>query len=304
MTELKTIEKQSPLQTMAMRLNVDPMEMESIVKNTIMPAKVLVSNEQFTAFLVVANEYGLNPLTREIYAFPAKGGGIQPIVGVDGWMSMINRHPQYNGMEFDDIRENGQLIAIRCRIYRKDRDMPISVTEYMDECRGVSEPWKRWPVRMLRHKVVIQTARYAFGFSGIMDEDEYGRMAEKEINPKPERSEGNRLFAKLNQSEETSSRPDTQPQPVLPRVTNTDNDAPAQPVNSKLSAAALEYQTSIQGAETTADLKSIGARYAADDSIEDWEKKQLNAVYMPVLNELREYEKHEQLNYLAERNGA
>ena len=36
---------------------------------------------------------------------------------------------------------------------------------------------------MLRHKALIQTARYAFGFSGIVDEDEYQRM----VNVTPEK---------------------------------------------------------------------------------------------------------------------
>jgi hypothetical protein len=40
--------------------------------------------EQFAAFLIVAKEYDLNPLTKEIYAFPGKGGGIVPIVSIDG----------------------------------------------------------------------------------------------------------------------------------------------------------------------------------------------------------------------------
>ena len=37
---------------------------------------------------------------------------------------------------------------------------------------------------MLRHKALIQAARYAFGFSGVMDEDEAGRIAAmKDITP-------------------------------------------------------------------------------------------------------------------------
>ena len=43
---------------------------------------------------------------------------------------------------------------------------------------GTTEPWKRWPRRMLRHKALIQAARIAFGFAGIYDEDEGNRMAE------------------------------------------------------------------------------------------------------------------------------
>jgi len=97
---------------MAKRLNVDPIEMQNILLATIMPSKQTPTNEQFVSFLAVANEYRLNPLTKEIYAFPAKGGGIQAIVSIDGWLKIINHHPEFNGMVHEDIRVN--------RYYRQD----------------------------------------------------------------------------------------------------------------------------------------------------------------------------------------
>ena len=33
------------------------------------------NDEQLVALMIVANQYKLNPFTKEIYAFPAKGGG-------------------------------------------------------------------------------------------------------------------------------------------------------------------------------------------------------------------------------------
>ena len=39
-----------------------------------------VSDAQMTALMVVANQYGLNPWTKEIYAFPDKNNGIVPFV--------------------------------------------------------------------------------------------------------------------------------------------------------------------------------------------------------------------------------
>ena len=136
------------------------------------------SKEQVAAFLLVARQHGLNPFTREIFAFPAKGGGIQAVVSVDGWMKLINGHPDFDGMDFEDKLDNGQIVAITCRIHRKNRAHPVEVTEYMAECRRGTDTWKQWPVRMLRHKAAIQAARYAFGFAGIYDPDEGERIAE------------------------------------------------------------------------------------------------------------------------------
>lgn len=184
MTEIVEVKTRSVLFDMANRFNMEPRNFEATLKATVVPANV--SNEQFAAFLLVAKEYNLNPLTKEIYAFPAKTGGIQPIVSIDGWLRIINEHPKFNGMTFEDNIEAGKLISITCRLYRKDRDRPIEVTEYLAECQGPTEPWKKWPIRMLRHKALIQCARYAFGFSGIIDPDEADRM--KDITPKENNS--------------------------------------------------------------------------------------------------------------------
>jgi phage recombination protein Bet len=192
------------LQSLAGRLSIDATEMQSIVMNTVMPnGGKSVTEAQFTSFIAVANEYQLNPLTKEIYAFPAKGGGIQPIVSIDGWLKIINTHPQFDGMEFDDkANDNGKLISVTCKIYRKDRSRATEMTEYMDECVKNSEPWKQWPSRMLRHKATIQAARYAFGLSGIIDPDEAERfqdvgVIEKDITPDSDKypqSEFDKLF--------------------------------------------------------------------------------------------------------------
>lgn len=160
--------------TMAQHYGMEATAFAATVRATCMPPNS--SNEEFAAFLLVAHQHGLNPVTREIYAFPKKGGGIQPIVGIDGWMTLINSHPQADGLEFDDhLDEKGELTAITCRVYRKDRNRATTVTEYMAECRRSTEPWQKWPARMLRHKAAIQAARYAFGFAGIIDPEEAER---------------------------------------------------------------------------------------------------------------------------------
>ena len=138
-----------------------------------------VSPAQMTALLVVANQYGLNPWTNEIYAFP-KDNGIIPVVGVDGWSRIVNEHPQHDGLDFSFSEDN---TSCTCTIYRKDRSHPIVVTEYMNECQRNTQPSKSHPKRMLRHKAMIQCARLAFGFTGIYDQDEAERIVENGKEP-------------------------------------------------------------------------------------------------------------------------
>lgn len=170
------------LADMAERYGMVPEAFEATVRATCMPVVrgnvAQATREEFAAFLLVAKEHHLNPLTRQIFAFPAKGGGIVPIVPVDGWVELVNRHSACDGFEFGFQHDDkGKLISCTCTMYRKDRSRPIIVTEYLSECIRDTEPWKMQH-RMLRHKAFIQSARYAFGFSGIYDEDEGAVIAE------------------------------------------------------------------------------------------------------------------------------
>lgn len=163
--------RQNALQAMGSRLNITPSKLESTLRNTVFRD---ANDDEFAALIIVANEYQLNPLTKEIYAFKAKGGGIIPYVSVDGWIRIINEHAQFDGMEFNDIvDERGNIEAIECIIYRKDRTRPTKVMEYLEECVMDTGPWKKSPKRFLRHRALMQCARVAFGFSGINAEDEY-----------------------------------------------------------------------------------------------------------------------------------
>ncbi len=184
MNEASKIQKLSQQLATRLNLGVDGRELVETLKETAFRGQV--SDSQMASLLIVAEQYGLNPWTREIYAFPDRQNGIVPVVGVDGWARIINGNSSFDGMEFVQDDE-----SCTCKIYRKDRSHPTAVTEYMSECRRDNvQPWKTHPKRMLRHKAMIQCARIAFGFGGIYDEDEAERIvqakpAEKEVNSQP-----------------------------------------------------------------------------------------------------------------------
>ena len=167
-----------------------------------------ISDSQMTALLIVANEHKLNPWTNEIYAFP-QNGGIQPIIGIDGWNKLANSHPQYDGRDYEyKFSDSGELLAITCKIFRKDRSRPEVATELMVENRRQTTPWKQFPSRMLKHRATAQAIRSAFGFSGIMLEDEAQAMIEVKTNT-PEVDEAVR--AELIKSAEESAKSGREP---------------------------------------------------------------------------------------------
>jgi len=201
----KKVANASLVAKFANRYSIDPGKLLNILKATAFKVKdAVVTDEQMAALLVVADQYGLNPFTREIFAFPDKQNGIVPVVGIDGWSRIINENDQFDGMDFN-VPPEDEWSAIdehskRCPpwmeviIYRKDRTHPIVIREYLDEVykppyqgTGKNGPyitknhWQTHTKRALRHKTLIQGARIAFSYVGIYDEDEAERIIEGEI---------------------------------------------------------------------------------------------------------------------------
>jgi len=217
MTNEITTPKASALAVMASRFSVDPAKLLETLKNTAFKG---ATNDEMMALVIVSNEYGLNPLTKEIYAFPAKGGGIVPVVSIDGWLNIMNNHPQFDGIDYEWLHEGEKLIACTSVIHRKDRTHPTRVTEYLSECKRATDPWKM-EHRMLRHKATIQGARVAFGFSGITDEDEARETPPmRDVTPSASTS---RLFQSPPPSVQNGASPDAE----LSRQTVPQNEAPS-----------------------------------------------------------------------------
>jgi phage recombination protein Bet len=172
LTEAPVKPRQSLIVRFGERYGVEPQRVMGTLKATAFRSDKPISDEQMVALLIVAEQYHLNPFTREIFAFPDKGG-IVPVVSLDGWARIINEHPMMDGCDFH-MTDDGS--SITCMLYRKDRAHPIAVTEYLIECKRNTPPWNSHPRRMLRHKALIQCARLAFGFAGIYDEDEAARI--------------------------------------------------------------------------------------------------------------------------------
>jgi len=182
MSEL--VEKPGLIEVFAGNYGIDANRVLTTLKATAFRGSQEISNEQMMSLLIVANQYDLNPFTKEIYAFPDKGS-IIPVVSVDGWSRIMNSNPNMDGIEFDYSPETfdhkGKTVHewIDCIIYRKDRANPTKVREFFSEVvRLARGPWETHPNRMHRHKAEIQCARIAFGFAGIYDADEAERIVE------------------------------------------------------------------------------------------------------------------------------
>lgn len=172
---------------------------ETLQKTAFPDAK---SDAEFIAMLTVANIYDLNPFLRQVYAF-SSNGKVVPVVSIDGWIKVINEQETLESIEFAYADKKAVIGSskpcfewIECSIERSDRDKPVTVREYFDECYKNTPPWNQSPKRMLRHRALIQAGRLAFGLafrepedvSRMQDEDDFSQADIEVIEEQPKSS--------------------------------------------------------------------------------------------------------------------
>ena len=215
-----TVAAPSLVAKFAAKFQVDADKMMTTFRKTIFPSVKAdgggyreATNEEVMALLIVADQYNLNPFTKEIYAFPDERRGIIPIVSVDGWLRILNEREELTSITFEygnDGDAEKSDVWCQCTITRSDRTEPVAVREYLNECKRNTGPWSSHPRRMLRHKAIIQCGRIAFGFAGIYDPDEAERIYEASIQP-------------------TKKPPTEPPRERLPAPAAAATDKPAEP---------------------------------------------------------------------------
>ena len=177
------------LSVIAQNSGTSPEEIKEVISGMIISAKAQhgakATDGELAVVAGVCSTYGLNPLVKEAYAF-ISGGKLQVMIGIDGWLKIMNRHPEFDGVEFDYEWDGKNLTAVTTKIYTKSRRHPTCVTEWMDECKqDKSDAWKKYSKRMLRNKSLGQCIRVAFGISEILDDDEADRIksSERDVTP-------------------------------------------------------------------------------------------------------------------------
>jgi hypothetical protein len=124
------------------------------------------------ALLRIAIEYSLDPLKEEVLINQYDDGVWQAHISVDGWHKIMNTHPNFCGVTFNQSNEEIEDVPIwlECTIYRSDRGAPITIREYFKEVKSEQAIWNRMPRRMLRHRTLQQCAKLAFGISATFIE--------------------------------------------------------------------------------------------------------------------------------------
>ena len=136
---------------MAAEYGVDKDKLAKTLSTTIFGQKegnqiIPPTPEEMMTLLVICDQYKLNPFTRQVYAF-AKGGKVVPIVSIDGWLAIINRQPDYDGLTIRFSEKEIEIGGVKipeyceCSIRRKGMSQPITIPEYARECYQKTMVW-------------------------------------------------------------------------------------------------------------------------------------------------------------------
>jgi hypothetical protein len=139
-------------------LGIDESELKAWVDLQIeVPAKTILT------LLRMMQSLHLDPLCEEIGFTQYEDSQWQVFITIEGCSKLLNEHPQFNGLVFTQAETliDGLPEWIECSIYRKDREVPTTVREYLAEVRGENEIWRKMPRRMLRHRALQQCVRLA-----------------------------------------------------------------------------------------------------------------------------------------------
>lgn len=148
------------ISNVAKTLRIEEEELQAWVDLQIeVPPKTILS------LLRTAQDCVLDPFKEEIGFTQYEDGHWQVQITIEGWMHLLNQHPQFNGMTFAQGEAGSNTIPewMECSIYRKDRIFPMTVREYFQEVKTEQPIWQKMPRRMLRHRALQQCARLAMG---------------------------------------------------------------------------------------------------------------------------------------------
>lgn len=147
------------------------------------------TESEFQMFLEFCKSTGLNPFKKEIW-FIKTGQGVQMMTGINGFLTIANNHPQFDGMTVKIDEQDGKLVSATCTVYRKDRKYPSEATVYYSEYAKNSPIWRTMP-RMMLQKVAKSVAlREAFPqeLNGMYTQEEMPAEYSLEVsNQKPKK---------------------------------------------------------------------------------------------------------------------
>lgn len=213
-----------------------------------------VSDAQLAAFVSVAAAMEVNPLLPGmLYAYPTTGGGIVPIMGPDGVYKKLTEHPDIDSWDTEVFPVDVSLPPTHAitRIWRKNRERPISYTAVLSEWKIETNPnWRTRP----RHFLALRSLKHA---------------ARQIIHGLPYDEDDRAIMNEINVTPETAPVERSDPPPRKAKGTNaakqqeaTKPETPATAASTTVDVAATPVVESSTPAKTAAPVEKVAEKVA------------------------------------------
>lgn len=199
-------------------LGVDPGKLCDLLRNVWKTSKgspPLTDAEMFKGLSLIAR-YELDPIAKEVYVTRDGKGRLLTIIGIDGWIKVLNRTEHYDGFEWDDeVNEKQEVVAVNVRIYSKERSRPTTYRGLMREYQRVGGLVARdMPVHMLRLFSLRHAARLFTPIGGdVLTEEEARYMQSHDAGEQAAPNGKSKTQALADRLMERMSEPTPDPEP-------------------------------------------------------------------------------------------
>lgn len=131
-----------------------------------------LTDAELALFIEHCKATRLNPYKREVWAIKA-GGRLQVMTGINGFLSIANNHPMFDGMEVE-VDDDQKPTKATCKVYRKDRRFPAVGVALLKEYGKDTPIWRQMPRVMLTKVAKSIAIREAFPMelNGLYSEEE------------------------------------------------------------------------------------------------------------------------------------
>lgn len=196
---------------------------KQVIKNTV--AKN-ANKQEFEMFMHLAKTYQLDPFQKEIF-FWKYGGDTTIMTSRDGYLKIANRHPQFDGLVSDVVREKdnfekteqgvkhqygtkrGTITGAYAMVYRKDRSYPVYVYAPYGEYKANKKVWKQYPSAMILKVAESMALKRAFSISGLVSRSEMHAQEEPQNDYKTYPEQEQKPPKQESEEDVTDVTPDT-----------------------------------------------------------------------------------------------
>lgn len=155
----------------------DVMLSQKIVRDYLVRGNGNVSDQEVSMFISLCKYQELNPFINEAYIVKFGSQPASLIVSKEAFMKRAENNEAFKAMEAGIIVEReGEMVELEgaiklksdnllggwAKIYRKDREMPVTVKISFDEFSKSQATWKTSPMNMIRKTAVVNALREAF----------------------------------------------------------------------------------------------------------------------------------------------